>query len=99
MKPPEVKSRAVRTGRVLSWPRSSWHSEPGIKSEAVEVPEVVAKQLGLDEGREFINCAAANSFIWPSTDLHPVPRRPPASYVYGVMSARYCARCATVFWI
>lgn len=64
------------------------HNAPKSYVEAVEIPAVVARRLGLDEGRQFISCTSANWFIWPGNDLQPIPRRTPAAYVYGVMSGK-----------
>lgn len=48
------------------------HLAPGNPSEAVEIPHVVKKRLGLDDERSWIVLTESNRFIWPGPDIRPV---------------------------
>ncbi len=60
------------------------HSPPGDPATAVELPDVVARSLGLDDGRHWIICDEVNRFAWPGFDLRPVPGRSGA-WAYGML--------------
>ena len=53
------------------------HTPPDRPDEAVEIPAVVKRHLGLDEARSWIVVSEINRFIWPGPDLRPVSRAEP----------------------
>jgi hypothetical protein len=50
---------------------------------AVEIPRAVRRHLGLDADRCWISLATLNRFVWPGPDLRPIPKRRPATTLYG----------------
>ena len=48
------------------------HSAPSRPDEAVEIPLTTKRRLGLDDARSWILVSAANRFVWPGPDLHPI---------------------------
>jgi hypothetical protein len=56
---------------------------PARLGDAVAIPPVVLRQLGLDEEESFIVTTEANVVFWPGPDVRPVPGRTPRSVVYG----------------
>lgn len=61
------------------------HSPPQRPEEAVEIPAVVKRRLGLDEARSWIVVSEINRFIWPGPDLRPVSRAEPERFDYGFL--------------
>lgn len=61
------------------------HSPPERPEEAVEIPAVVKRRLGLDEARSWIVVSEINRFIWPGPDLRPVSRAEPERFEYGFL--------------
>jgi hypothetical protein len=61
------------------------HSPPQRPEEAVEIPAVVKRHLGLDEARSWIVVSEINRFIWPGPDLRPVSRAEPDRFEYGFL--------------
>ncbi|TCQ27600.1 hypothetical protein [Rhizobium sp. PP-CC-3G-465] len=56
------------------------HSAPGPDeiSTSLEMPQAVARTLGLDDGRHWVRLTQLNRFIWPGYDLRPrldIPER------------------------
>jgi hypothetical protein len=49
---------------------------PNTASGAVEMPLLVARHLGLDEGPSWIVTTELNVFLWPGPDLRPIRRDP-----------------------
>jgi hypothetical protein len=70
-----IVSRKVPDGpaRVVVVPVT--HSPPRDLAAAVELPDAVARSLGLDDGRHWIVCDEVNRFAWPGYDLRLVPGR------------------------
>ncbi|QND56947.1 MULTISPECIES: hypothetical protein [Mesorhizobium] len=58
------------------------HSPPSDKATSVEIPAVVCRALGLDEGRHWIRLDELNRFLWPGYDIRP---RSNGSYAYGML--------------
>ncbi len=50
------------------------HSPPAAPHEAVEIPAVVKRHLGLDGLASFISATEMNVFVWPGPDLRPIQR-------------------------
>ena len=49
------------------------HVEPERKSDAIEIPPKVKKQLGLDRSRSWILLTELNRFLWPGPDIRIAP--------------------------
>lgn len=64
------------------------HVQPDNPKLAVEIPHVVKRRLGLDDGRSWVVLAEANRFIWPGPDLRPSRRGDASSIVYGPLPYR-----------
>lgn len=63
------------------------HSPPHDAADAVEIPLVTKKRLGLDGERSWIMITEVNEFVWPGPDLRPVPGGD-GSIAYGVLPPR-----------
>lgn len=50
------------------------HRAPAAAHEAVEIPAIVKRHLGLDEHASFISATELNVFVWPGPDLRPIRR-------------------------
>ncbi len=61
------------------------HSPPERPEEAVEIPAVTKRRLGLDEARSWIVVSEINRFVWPGPDLRPVSRAEPERLEYGFL--------------
>jgi hypothetical protein len=61
------------------------HSPPQRRNEAVEIPAIVKRRLGLDEARSWIVVSEINRFVWPGPDLRPVSTAEPARFEYGFL--------------
>jgi hypothetical protein len=61
------------------------HSPPERPEEAVEIPAVIKRRLGLDEARSWIVVSEINRFLWPGPDLRPVSRAEPERFEYGFL--------------
>ncbi len=48
------------------------HSPPFDPREAIELPPLVKRRLGMDDGRSWILLAESNRFVWPGPDLRPL---------------------------
>jgi hypothetical protein len=47
------------------------HAEPARPEEAVEIPLVTKRRLGLDAGRSWVVVSEGNRVTWPGPDLRP----------------------------
>ena len=61
------------------------HSPPSNSTQAIEIPTVVKRRLGLDDQRSWIVLSEANEFTWPGPDLRPQPHGDLASVAYGFL--------------
>lgn len=61
------------------------HSPPARPEEAVEIPAITKRRLGLDEARSWIGVSEMNRFVWPGPDLRPVSRAEPERFEYGFL--------------
>lgn len=61
------------------------HRVPRRPEEAVEIPAVVKRRLGLDEARSWIVVSEINRFVWPGPDLRPVSPAEPERFAYGFL--------------
>ena len=48
------------------------HTPPTRNEEAVEIPEVTKRRLGLDDARSWVVVSETNRFVWPGPDLRPL---------------------------
>jgi hypothetical protein len=64
------------------------HALPDDAAEAVEIPPVTKRRLGLDETPSWVVVSEANRFHWPGFDLRPVPGQGAGKYDYGVLPPR-----------
>ncbi len=61
------------------------HGPPERPEEAVEIPAVTKRRLGLDEARSWIVVSEINRFVWPGPDLRPVSRAEPQRFEFGFL--------------
>lgn len=59
------------------------HSRPSDLSDALEIPPLTKKRLGLDEDQSWIILDEANEFVWPGPDLRPKTRGQLDTVAYG----------------
>jgi hypothetical protein len=89
-------ARALRIGLALSWQPSETerdhtqvlvlpitHPAPENHTDGIEIPPKVKRYLGLDADRSWIIMSEAHVFIWPGSDLRPVPGRKEATPYFG----------------
>ena len=60
------------------------HSRPSGETVGIEIPRMVAENLGLDGARCWIVISEANIDFWPNAGLAPVPGRR-GGYAYGYL--------------
>ncbi len=60
------------------------HSRPKSGTVGIEIPQPVAKNLGLDGARSWIVISEANIDFWPNAGLSPIPRKH-GVYAYGYL--------------
>lgn len=65
------------------------HSPPVNADDAVELPNVLKRHLGLDGERSWLVVTETNSFVWPGPDLRPIPYAKPARFHYGMLPPRF----------
>jgi hypothetical protein len=73
------------------------HAPPANAAEAVEIPAVTKRRLGLDEAPSWIVVSEANRFHWPGFDLRPVPGQGAGTYDYGVLPPRFFRQVRDAF--
>jgi hypothetical protein len=56
------------------------HVPPERIADAIEIPAIVKKQLGLDGARSWIVLTELNGFIWPGPDVRIAPGQPSPRY-------------------
>lgn len=66
-------------------------SRPGTGRAAIEIPDKVAKHLGLTAERSWVVVDEVNRFVWPGPDLRPLPGTP-SRFAYGVVPPKLFAR-------
>lgn len=71
-----------RDGRLMVTVMPVTHSPPSSAEEAVEIPQVTKRRLGLDEARSWIVVNEGNEFRWPGPDLRPIK---PEHFAYGFL--------------
>ena len=61
------------------------HTPPVDPADALEIPPLTKKRLGLDSERSWVVLTEANDFIWPGPDLRPVPGGDAGTVAYGFL--------------
>jgi hypothetical protein len=62
------------------------HSAPAVGTEALEIPQAVARKAGLDAARSWVILSEFNEFVWPGFDLRIIPGRVPPTMAYGFLT-------------
>jgi uncharacterized protein YifN (PemK superfamily) len=78
---PSAIVAATKDNRVIVVPIT--HTRPQSKSEGIEIPSPLKKQLGLDAEKAWVVTTELNTFEWPGMDLRPIGRKKSDSIVYG----------------
>lgn len=65
------------------------HAPPVDARDAVELPLITERRLGLDEDRSWIVLREVNEFTWPGHDLRPRPGGGPESVTLGYLPPRF----------
>jgi hypothetical protein len=86
-----VAARQMIEGREVVTVVPITHSPPENASDAVEIPAVLKKHLGLDDQPSWVVVTETNDFIWPGPDLHPLPGVKPRRFDYGILPPRFFA--------
>ena len=60
------------------------HAAPDDPGASIELPQTVARALGLDRGDHWLRLDELNRFTWPGYDLRALPGRP-GEYAYGLL--------------
>ena len=61
------------------------HSAPSDPADALEIPELTKRRLGLDSERSWVVISEANDFIWPGPDLRPAVNGDASTVAYGML--------------
>lgn len=64
------------------------HAPPRSSQDAVEIPTLTKRRLGLDDDRSWIVLTEGNAFLWPGPDLRAASGRGPESVVLGLLPAK-----------
>ena len=72
-------------GRVILAPIT--HSPPQEGTTAIEIPQHIKQQLGLDTEISWVVTSEVNVFSWPGYDLVPINRSNPSKVVFGTLPA------------
>src|SRR4051794_4524334 len=75
-----VVAAEVRGSRTQLLVAPITHSEPARSGDALEIPSIVKRQLGLDGARSWIVLTELNRFIWPGPDVRIAPGQPSPIY-------------------
>lgn len=67
------------------------HSPPDDKTACVELPAEIARDLGLDDDRQWLRFDELNYFDWPGFYLYPIPGAG-GKYEYGMLPSRFFER-------
>jgi hypothetical protein len=86
-----VAARQIIEGREVVTVVPVTHTPPADPLDAVEIPAAIKAHLGLDDIPSWIMVTETNDFLWPGTDLRPVPGRQPRRYDYGMLPPRFFA--------
>lgn len=65
------------------------HTPPARVQDAVEIPAITKKRLGLDDGRSWIVTNETNVFLWPGPDLRPSRNGDLSTVAFGVLPPNF----------
>jgi hypothetical protein len=82
-----VAAAEVESGAIRVTVAPITHSPSDDETACVELPAKIARDLGLDDDRQWLRFDELNSFDWPGFDLSPVPGAG-AKYDYGMLPRR-----------
>ena len=68
------------------------HTAPSVGSDALEIPPVIKRHLGLDDERSWVILNELNVFNWPGPDLRPVASMGNDTAVYGMLPSGFFRR-------
>jgi hypothetical protein len=71
------------------------HRELENPAEAVEIPQVVKRHLGLDDARSWVIVSEGNEFVWPGYDLRKISSSD--RYDYGFLPPRFFEQIIKAF--
>lgn len=63
------------------------HSAPESATDAMELPQGIKRQLGLDDERSWVVLTEINVFVWPGPDLRPTGEGAEETVLYGYLPA------------
>lgn len=86
-----VATRQITHGREVVTVLPITHAPSADPLDAVEIPALVKRHLGLDDARSWIVVTETNDFLWPGADLRPVSSKSPARFHYGMLPPRFFA--------
>ncbi len=61
------------------------HTAPRHAGNAIEIPPITKRRLGLDDEKSWVVLTEANRFIWPGPDLRPLRQDDPQSVAFGFL--------------
>lgn len=64
------------------------HRQPTTDIDAVEIPLITKKRLGLDTDQSWALISEVNRFVWPGPDLRPADLGKPGKYDFGYLPPR-----------
>jgi hypothetical protein len=67
------------------------HTAPQRGADALELPPLLKRQLGLDAERSWVVVSESNFFTWPGPDVRRVGDRDNSSIVYGSLPPKFFA--------
>lgn len=73
------------------------HTPPIDPADAIEIPAVTKRRLGLDDDRSWIVLTEANRFHWPGPDLRMARPGDTASLLYGSLPGAFFERVRLAF--
>jgi hypothetical protein len=65
------------------------HAAPTSDQDAIEIPAVIKRNLGLDDARSWVVLTELNVFVWPGPDLRPAGALSADSVLYGYLPAGF----------
>jgi hypothetical protein len=86
-----VAAAEVESGAIRVTVAPITHSPPDDETACVELPAKIARDLGLDDDRQWLRFDELNYFDWPGFDLSPVPGAS-EKYDYGMLPRRFFER-------
>lgn len=86
-----VAAAEVESGAICVTVAPITHSPPDDETACVELPAKIARDLGLDDDRQWLRFDELNYFDWPGFDLSPVPGAR-GKYDYGMLPRRFFER-------